>query len=60
MPISEAPAWIREFLEKKAPWWLEEGAYPLEVVEVFENRRIAQVKRAGFLYTLIPELFAIH
>jgi hypothetical protein len=57
MPISEAPAWITEFLEKKAPWWLE---CPLEVVTVYEDRKIAQVKKDGHLYTLVPERYAIY
>lgn len=57
--IMPPPEWITDFLEKKAPWWLEEGSYPIELVEVYEDRRVAQVRRCGYIYTLIPELWAI-
>lgn len=56
MPLNEAPSWIREFLEIKAPWWLEEGADPLDVVFIDQNRRIARVRKSRFTYTLLPEL----
>lgn len=56
MPISEAPDWVREFLEKKAPWWLEGEAGYLEVTVVDRHRRIANVLKDGHVYTLIPEL----
>jgi hypothetical protein len=59
MPMNEAPSWVREFLEKKAPWWLEGDGQFLEVTIVDSNRRIAQVQRFGFTYTLIPERFQI-
>jgi hypothetical protein len=59
MKLSESPEWIREFLEKKAPWWLEGGDDYLEVVSVDENRRTARVKKDGFTYTLDVHRFAI-
>ena len=60
MPLNEAPSWIREFLESKAPWWLEEGADPLTVLSVDVNRRIAQVSKGDHIYTLLPAYYAIH
>lgn len=59
MLMSEAPPWVEEFLEKKAPWWLEGLSDYLKVLEVYEDRKIARVEKDGHIYTLIPELFAI-
>jgi hypothetical protein len=60
MPISEAPAWVREFLEIKAPWWLEGSSSGLKVLEIYEDLKIARVEKDGHIYTLIPELHTIH
>ena len=56
LTIEEAPDWIREFLEKKAPWWLK---CELKITVIDENRRLAKVVKDGFTYTLIPEQWRI-
>jgi len=57
--VLDPPKWVTEFLEKKAPWWLEEGSSPLEIVAIYDDMKIAQVRRCGFVYTLVSETFSI-
>lgn len=52
MKINEAPLWIKEFLEKKAEWWLDGDEDYLDVIEVDSDKKLARVKKDGFTYLL--------